>query len=494
MTEPYPLTNATLPQFSVATPRYDRSSLTPGILHIGVGNFHRAHQAWYLHQLMQMGQAQDWAILGAGVRSYDIAMREKLLAQDCLTTLIQLDPAQSSAEVIGPMIDYLPIEDGNGALISAMADPQIRIVSLTVTEGGYFQNPSTGTFDADHPDIQHDAAHPQTPKTAFGAMIEALRLRRAQGYAPFTALSCDNLQGNGAILRQVIVSLAQRIDPDLATWIDTHVSFPNSMVDCIAPSVGPEEVALAESFGIKDAAPVIHEPFRQWVIEDDFCNGRPDWAVVGATFSSDMHAYETMKIRILNAGHQVIIGAAELLSLATVAEAMTHPQIAALFHKVQSEHIAPLVPSVPDMATADYVALIAQRFANPKIKDTVRRVAFDGATRHAGFLLPILREALAEGHDIDGLALIEALWCRMCAGSREDGSDIAPNDPQWDRLHACAIAAKLRPAAWVEQSHVYGDLGQSAAFVGAFDRWLRLLWAEGTAATLAAYTGVEVSP
>ncbi len=195
------LSNATLASVpkTVRVPRYDRATLTPGIVHIGLGNFHRGHQAWYLHRLFDLGINHDWAIIGAGVRATDAAMRDKLLAQDCLTTLIELGPSQTSAEVTGSMIGFVPVEDGNGALIRQMAAAAIRIVSLTVTEGGYYIAPKGGGFDATHPDILHDAAHPDTPKTAFGAMVAALKLRRAQGIGPFTCQSCDNLQGNGAI-------------------------------------------------------------------------------------------------------------------------------------------------------------------------------------------------------------------------------------------------------------------------------------------------------
>lgn len=204
------------------------------------------------------------------------------------------------------MIDYVEIAEGNGPLIARMTDPAIRIVALTVTEGGYYIDPVSKGFDAKHPDIIHDAANPDTPRTAFGAMVRALRQRRAAGTGPFTVQSCDNLQGNGAILRQTVVSLARLSDPDLAIWIDTNCTFPNSMVDSIVPATGPNELKLVRELGIEDNAPVTHENFRQWVIEDDFCAGRPDWDKVGATFTDLVHDYETMKIRILNAGHQVI--------------------------------------------------------------------------------------------------------------------------------------------------------------------------------------------
>ncbi|WP_425483623.1 mannitol dehydrogenase family protein [Halovulum dunhuangense] len=489
LTRPEPLSNATLADLpeGVERPRYDRHALTPGIVHIGLGNFHRAHQAWYTHRLMQEGLAQDWAILGAGVRPYDAAMRERLLAQDCLTTLIELAPDHRAAEVTGAMIDYLPIEEGNGPLVRAMADPRIRIVSLTVTEGGYYIDPVSGCFDAGHPDIAHDAAQPDRPRTAFGAMVAALRLRRAAGHPPFTGLSCDNLRGNGAILRQTVVGLARLSDPDLADWIDTTGAFPNSMVDSIVPATGPEELALVREMGIADNAPVTHENFRQWVIEDRFCDGRPDWDRVGATFTDDVHAYEMMKIRILNAGHQVLANAGELLSVPTIADCMAHPAISAMFRKVQTEEILPHVDGVPGMTPGAYLALIERRFANPAIRDTIRRVAFDGSSRHPGFLLPILRDGLATGGSVEGLALVEALWARMCAGRRDDGTVIEPNDPHWAQLAAAADEARNRPGAWLAQGGLYGDLGQHPAFAAAFERWLGLLWRTGTEATLTAY-------
>ncbi|MEM8655797.1 MAG: mannitol dehydrogenase family protein [Pseudomonadota bacterium] len=486
-----PLSDAaltTLPR-STLRPTYDRTHLTPGIVHIGVGNFHRGHQAWYLHRLMEMGLAHDWAIIGAGVRAGDAVMREKLLAQDCLTTLIELDPKGSSAEVIGSMIDFLPVEPDNAALVAQMSSPDIRIVALTVTEGGYYVDAKTGGLDLSHPDIQHDVAHPDTPGTAFGAMVAALAQRKAAGMGPFTSQSCDNLQGNGDILRRVIVSLARATDAELANWIEKNATFPNSMVDCIVPATGPNEIALAAQFGIADAAPVTHENFRQWVIEDAFCAGRPDWDKVGATFTDQVHAYEAMKIRMLNAGHQVLANAGELLALPTIADCMSHPGIRAFFRKVQTQEIAPYVAPVPEFSPAEYVDLIESRFSNPEIRDTTRRVAFDGSSRHTGFVLPILRDAIAAGGTVAGLSLVEALWARMCAGTREDGSAIDANDPHWDTLVAAALTARDKPQAWLDQSQYYQELADAPAFTEAFADWLRLIWADGTEAALRAYLG-----
>lgn len=467
----------------VVRPQYDRSKLTPGIVHIGLGNFHRAHQAWYLHSLMQQGEAHDWAIIGAGVRVYDAAMREKLLAQDCLTTLIKLDPLGSSAEVSGSMIDYLPIEEGNASLIEAMSNPAIRIVSMTVTEGGYYIDPDSGDFDQSHEDIQHDAANPDRPRTAFGAMVASLKARRANGVGPFTALSCDNLQGNGAILRQCVVELARLSDPDLADWINREATFPNSMVDCIVPATSAELIARTHALGIEDAAPVSHESFRQWVIEDAFVAGRPAWEKVGATITDDVHTYEAMKLRMLNGGHQLLANAGELLSVATIADCMADDDISGFFRKVEEKEIAPFVQAVPEITPTGYLELIDGRFSNPQIRDSTRRVAFDGSSRHPGFLFPSLRDGLAAGRTVDGLALAEALWARMCAGEREDGTAIEPNDPNWTELQAAALSARSDPSAWLQLS-CYGTLGQNEVFADSFSAWLNSLWTDGCRNTL----------
>ena len=491
MSGPVKLCDANLGQLpdDVLVPNYDRSRLSAGIVHIGLGNFHRGHQAWYLHRLMQQDEAQDWAIVGAGVRAFDEAQRQKMATQDYLTTLIELDPAGSSVEVVGSMIDYVPIVQSNGPLIDRMSDPAIRIVATTVTEGGYYIDPSSKGFDAAHADIQHDAANPKTPRTAFGAIVAALAKRRSAGAGPFTLQSCDNLQGNGAIMRQTVVSLARLSDPELGDWIDANCSFPNSMVDCIVPATGPNELALVREQGIDDAVPVTHENFRQWVIEDDFCAGRPPWEKVGATITDHVHDYEAMKIRILNGGHQIVSNAGEILSRATISGCMAHPLIASLFRKAALTEIVPHVQDVPGMTAEAYVDLIEQRFSNPLIVDTTRRVAFDGSSRHTGFILPVLRDALAAEAPIEGLALTEALWARMCEGTRDDGSQIEPNDPIWDQLNATARFARADPSAWLKQRSLYGNLTDNPRFTEAFLRWLTMIWADGTEAAIGAYLG-----
>ena len=386
------------------------------------------------------------------------------------------------------MIDYLPIQPGNAPLIAADGpSPATRIVALTVTEGGYYVDPVTKGFDASHPDVVFDSTHPSTPKTAFGAMVAALRVRRETSVGPFTGLSCDNLQGNGAILRQVVVSLARLSDPDLADWIDCNCSFPNSMVDCIVPATGPKERELVLALGIDDAVPVTHENFRQWAIEDSFCAGRPCWDKAGVIFTDNVRDYEALKIRILNGGHQAIAGIGEVLSLATIADCMANEKVAGLFSKLAREEIAPLVRAVPGMTPEGYVDVIAERFSNPHIVDTTRRVAFDGSSRHPGFIIPSIRDGLSAGTPIDGLALVSAVWARMCAGTRENGSQIEPNDPFWDELQKVAQAAQTDPAVWLAQTQYYGNLAEQARFADAFKKWLKLIWDDGMDATLETY-------
>ena len=473
---------------SILKPNYDRSQLTRGILHIGLGNFHRAHLSWYLHRLMQKGDALDWAIVGAGIQEYDIQMKEKLQSQDFLTTLIELNPEGNPAyEIVGGMIDYVPIEAGNRPLVEAMADPQIRIVSLTVTEGGYFIDPTIGKINLDHPDLQFDIKNPSTPKTVFGAIVSALDLRRKNGVGPFTGLSCDNLVQNGDKLKQAILGIASHRDADLAAWIEDNCTFPNSMVDCIVPRTGEAELAIVQGLGIGDQVPVSHEDFRQWVIEDKFCAGRPSWEHAGAQFSDDVHGYEAQKIRILNGGHQVIANAAELLNIELVRDAMRNDLVTGLLKKVEHEEIIPHVSMVPGLTPQEYYELIAKRFANPSILDTIRRVAFDGSSRHSGFITPSIRANIKTNGSVQGLALVEALWARMCEGTREDGSSIEPNDPFWEDLNQTAKRARHNPIEWLQQKHIYGEIGDHKTFRESFINWLTFIWSDGVEAAITKY-------
>jgi mannitol 2-dehydrogenase len=482
------LSAATLPfLITASTPAYDRATLTPGIVHFGVGNFHRAHQAIYLDDLFANGTDHDWAIIGAGVRPADEAMRQKLGAQDWLTTVVEQEADASSARVTGAMIHYLPPGD-SAAVIARLADPAIRIVSLTITEGGYYIDPASQKFDPTHPDIAYDAAHRDAPKTVFGLILAGLERRRQAGVQPFTVMSCDNIPGNGHVTQNAVVGLAQLIDPALAHWVSTNVAFPNGMVDRITPATSDREIRLlADHFGIEDNWPVFCESFKQWVLEDNFPAGRPALEKVGVQFVPDVAPYEHMKIRILNGGHATIAYPAGLLDIHFVHEAMEHPLVGAFFAKVERDEIIPVVPPVPDTNLDNYFALCERRFSNPKIGDTIRRLALDGSNRQPKFIIPSAFDRVEAGQSVTGLALVSALWCRYCYGTTDSGAVIEPNDPNWNRLTQQAKLAKDDPKAWLAMSDIYGELAQSEIFVQAFSQALRALWTNGTKATLERY-------
>ena len=482
------LNNKNLPKFNIIKPQYDRSKLSPGIVHIGVGNFHRAHLSWYLHRLMQKNKNLDWGIIGSGVLNYDREMQQKLKKQDFLTTLIELDPqGNKNCEIIGPMIDYASVESNNLSLINAMSDSRIRIVSLTVTEGGYFLDGENGDLDFTNPDIVNDINNPNSPKTVFGAIVYALNIRRNNGHGPITCLSCDNLIKNGDKLKQAVIGIAKNTNKDLSDWILENCTFPNSMVDCIVPSTGKRELELVKKIGINDSVPVVHENFRQWVIEDKFCAGRPNWEDVGVQFSSKVHQYEEQKIRILNAGHQIIANAAELLSIDTIDKAIKHEGIYSFLKKVMKEEIIPHVNPLPDLSPEKYFESILNRFLNPEIKDTTRRVAFDGSSRHSLFLVPSINDSIKNKMPLKGLALVQALWAKMCQGVREDNSMIENNDPIWEILNTYAIEAKKNPLKWLDIKEVYGNLDHDQSFKEFFINWFNSLEELGVEKTIIKY-------
>lgn len=471
----------------IGRPGYARGDLSAGILHFGVGNFHRAHQAVYLDALFNSGSDHDWALVGAGVLPSDERMRAILAAQDYLTTVVEQSAERSAAHVTGAMIDFLPAGDA-AAIVAALADPSIRIVSLTITEGGYFIDPATGTFDPANPAIQADAEKPESPRTVFGMIVAGLRRRHADGTAPFTVMSCDNIPHNGRICRNAVVGLARLSDEAFADWLGREVAFPSGMVDRITPATGDRERAIcADEFGIDDAWPVFCEDYKQWVVEDTFPLGRPALEKVGVQFVADVTPYELMKIRILNGGHALIAYAAGLLDIEYAHEAMASELIAAFLDKVEHEEVIPTVPPVPDTDLIAYYRLVAERFANPKIADTIRRLCLDGSNRQPKFIVPTIADRLAARVPVTGLALESALWCRYCYGTTESGAEIAANDPNWERLHQVAVAAKDDPGQWLAMDDIYGQVGTSDVFRKAFSGALNAIWRDGTRSALLRY-------
>lgn len=473
---------------SVARPRYAREDLRAGILHMGVGNFHRAHQAVYLDDLFNAGKDRDWALIGAGIRAGDRAMRQALESQDWLTTVVELEPGANTARVTGAMVDFVPVNEDGRAIVAALDDPALRIVSLTVTEGGYCIDPATGAFNPDHPDIVHDAAHLNAPRGVFGVLLAALRRRLDLGLEPFTVMSCDNIPHNGQVAKEAIAGLADLVDSTLADYVREQVAFPSSMVDRITPATTDRERAiLAERFGIQDNWPVFCEPFRQWVLEDNFPTGRPALEEVGVTFTPHVAAFELMKLRILNGGHATIAYPAGLMGIHFVHDAMADPLVRGFLDKLETEEIIPCVPLVPGVDLLDYYRLIARRFANPDVGDTIPRLAQDGSNRQPKFILPSTRDRLRAGADVTGLALESALWCRYCAGTTDAGEPFNLDDPNASRLISAALAAKDNPASFLGLRDIFGDVADAPRFRSCFETSLNNLWRDGVRITLQRY-------
>jgi mannitol 2-dehydrogenase len=481
------LNEASLPQLQnqVRIPQYDRRRLTTGIVHIGVGGFHRAHQALYLDHYAHQNPDSQWGICGVGLLEFDKRMRDALHSQDCLYTLVERSPEADQARVIGSITQYLFAPDNRQAVIAAMVDPKCRIVTLTITEGGYYYIEGTGEFDAKHPTIQHDLQNPENPIGVFGFLTAALDQRCQQGLPPFTVLSCDNLQGNGNIARKMLTAFAEMRDPELGRWIANNVAFPNCMVDRITPATTPPDLEMVrDQFGIDDAFPVVAEPFTQWVIEDNFCAGRPELETVGVQFTDDVRPYEMMKIRLLNASHLLIGYLGTLVGYTYVHEVMADPLIRQAVHHLMDE-VMPTLQPVPGIDLDDYKQTLIDRFANPKIRDQLPRLCLNSAAKMPKFVLGSLRDALRQDGAIDYLSLTIAAWFRYLKGQDDQGNPITIDDPMADILTQQARSGGSDPRPLLNLSEIFGDLPQSSRFVEAVTHHLHNLHAIGAKETLA---------
>jgi mannitol 2-dehydrogenase len=472
----------------VRAPSYDLEGAARSIVHIGVGGFHRAHQAVYLDDLLHIPGSSAWSICGVGLLAQDARMRDALLPQDCLYTVVECDAGGESARVIGALRDYLYAPADPQAALEKMSSPECKIVSLTITEGGYYLNEGTGEFDDRHPDILYDLAHPHQPRCSFGYLAEALDRRRGRGLPPFTVLSCDNLQQNGFLTRKVMLSFAGRRDPALSDWLAANGAFPNTMVDRITPvTTDRHRAMLKERFCLEDAWPVITEPFKQWVIEDHFPAGRPAWERVGAQLTTDVSAYEKMKIRLLNAGHQAACHAGRLLGYQFVHEAVADPQIAKLLLLMMDQEVTPLLPPVPGVNLDDYKKTLLTRFANPAIKDQLSRIGMEGSARMPKFVLPSIVEQLERGGPIRALSFVVASWFRCLGGKSDSGGEIPIVDPLADRLRQRARGGGPDPRPLLGFRELFGDvLPSSPRFLAEVEPALRSLCEKGARATLAA--------
>jgi mannitol 2-dehydrogenase len=468
----------------VRVPQYDRHQITNGILHIGVGGFHRAHQALYLDQYFHQNPNSDWGICGVGLLEFDRRMRDALNSQDCLYTLVERSPESDNARVIGSITQYLFAPDNRQAVIDALADPNCRIVTLTITEGGYYYIEGSGEFDVDHPTIQHDLHHPHQPIGVYGFLTAALDQRRKQGLIPFTVLSCDNLQGNGNIVKKMLTTFAELRDPELGHWIADHVTFPNCMVDRITPATTPSDIEMVRNqFGIEDAWPVVAEPFLQWVVEDKFCAGRPQLETVGVQFTDDVHPYEMMKIRLLNASHLLIGYLGTLMGYSYVHETMADPLIRQAVEQLMAE-VTPTLQPVPGIDLDEYKRTLIERFANSKIRDQLLRVSLNGSAKVPKWVLSSLRDKLHQNGSIDYLSLTIAAWFRYLNGRDDQGKTIAIDDPMADILSQCAKSGGSDPNNLLGLSELFSNLSQSSRFVETVSNHLRNLSEAGAKATL----------
>jgi mannitol 2-dehydrogenase len=469
----------------VKLPRYDRSAIRPGIVHIGVGGFHRAHQAAYMDDLMNDHGVTDWGIAGCGILPHDAAMSAAMQSQKCRYTVVERDELGDSARVIGSIIRYVFGPANPDAIVEAMASPETKIVSLTITEGGYPVDHATGAFLGDLPDIRHDLANPKTPKTAFGYIAEALQQRIDRQLPPFTVMSCDNLQSNGAVARNAVVSYANLRSDALAEWIDKNVPFPNCMVDRITPQTTDAHRALVhDRFGIADAWPVVCEPFRQWVIEDKFVQGRPPLDLAGAQFVPDVHPYELMKIRLLNASHSAMGYLGYLAGYRTIDAVIKDPQFRLYIQELMDEDVTPLLQPVPGIDLPDYKRTLIHRFGNPAIGDQVLRICLDGSSKMPKFILPSIAEATETGKPFTRLALCVAAWIRFLTGLDEDGNIIPVQDPKAERLQQAALAGRQDPRPVLSLTDIFGDLGTRDPLVHEVTRLLDMLYKKGAHDTL----------
>ncbi len=469
----------------IPVPTYDRASVVPGIVHFGVGNFHRAHQAMYLDNLMNAGRALDWGICGVGVLPSDERMRDVLEAQDGLYTLtLRHADGRLEPRVIGSIVKYLFAPDDPEAVLRQLADPATRIVSLTVTEGGYNNHPVTGRFDLGNKLIVDDA-NSATPATFFGLVVTGLRRRRAAGIPPFTIMSCDNIQSNGEVARAAFVAFARIRDVELADWIDADVAFPNSMVDRITPATTEADVTLVrDEFGVEDQWPVLSEPFKQWVLEDSFTLGRPPFELTGVQLVHDVMPYELMKLRLLNVSHQALAYFGYLAGYRYAHEAMNDSSVRAFVRAYMDRDGTPTLLPVPGIDLDAYKRQLIGRFSNPEVRDTLARLCADTSNRIPKWLMPVVQDNLAGSRDVSLSAAVVASWARYAEGVDEDGRPIDVVDAMSGALIDRARSYDRDELAFLRDRNLFGDLADEPRFTEPYRATLRQLHEVGAVQTL----------
>jgi mannitol 2-dehydrogenase len=467
--------NLSLLPNEVITPAYDRSKVKAGIVHIGVGGFHRAHEAFYTDQVLQSHNGRKWGICGVSLLESDRKIFDTLVNQDGLYTLMITNPdGKLNARVIGSIIEYLFAPENPVAVIEKMADPDIKIITLTITEGGYNFDEATGEFQIMDPAVRWDLKNPENPGTVFGYITQALKRRRDRGIAGLTIQSCDNIQKNGDILKRMLLSFVREAEYGLIDWIEKQVSFPNCMVDRITPATTSSDIAkLRAVYGIDDSWPVVCETFIQWVIEDNYSKGRPDWGSVGVQFVKDVGPYEKMKIRLLNAGHSLLGFIGSLYGCNTVDETIRIPLFRSFLREFMDDEVTPVLEKVEGIEIEDYKDSLIQRFGNPNIKDRLSRICQESSAKIPKFVLPAIKEQLERGGPIKRGALIVAAWCSYLEQAGISGNDWEIQDKMGAVLHNNAVASvSIDPLAFLMTEDIFNDLVHSKRFV---DTYLRII-------------------
>ncbi|EOM74843.1 mannitol dehydrogenase family protein [Rhodococcus rhodnii] len=490
MSDAIALNSGTLSDITRAdVPSYDRAAVRTRIAHIGVGGFHRSHEAMYVDRLLAAGS--DWGICGIGIRPADAAMRDALVPQDGLYTLTLKHPdGDVQTSVIGSIVDFLLAPDDPDAVLDVLSHPDTAIVSLTVTEGGYNFSPATGEFDLTQPDVAHDLEPDAVPTTVFGFVTSALRRRRDRGIASFTVVSCDNIAGNGDVARETFGAFARAQDPELAQWIADNTAFPNSMVDRITPATPLElRAEVRERTGVDDRWPVVAEPFTQWVLEDSFSSPRPPFEDVGVQVVADVTPYELMKLRLLNAGHQSLCYFGHLLGYRYVHDAAADADIAELLRRYWDSEARPTLMPLEGIDLDEYTATLLDRFGNPAIADTVARLCQDSSDRIPKWLVPVIRERLDADGDVSLAAAVVASWTRYAEGTDEAGAPIDVVDPLAATLTPLALRSRSEPLAFVRERSLFGDLADREEFTAPYLAALESLRKDGARRTLSLVLG-----
>jgi mannitol 2-dehydrogenase len=474
---------------NVTVPTYQREGVKQGIVHVGVGGFHRAHLAVYVDTLLEQFNVQDWSICGVDLQQFAAPMRDALSQQDNLYTMIECDTEGTSARVIGSITDYLFAPDSSEAVIAKMAHPDTHIVSMTVTESGYYINENTHELQIDHPDIAADLAGADPPKTVFAYLYAALARRHAAGLKPFTVMSCDNMQKNGDISRNMLLAFARHQNPEVADWIAANGAFPNSMVDRITPRTNDADKAqLAARNGVEDAWPVVTEVFHQWVLEDKFVDGRPPFEKAGVQVVPNVHKveeYELIKLRLLNASHSAMGYAGYLAGFTYIHEVIGNPVYRKYIQNMMAEEVKPLLPQIPGVSVDDYCNTLLNRFSNPTLKDELPRICLGGSGKIPQFIMPSIAEQIQAGGPLKRLTLCAAAWFRYLQGVNEQGKPFKLDDPMAEELQAEALKGGL---SVLEVRSLFGDdLRSDKRFVAELTAALESLDREGAMATITKY-------